>query len=87
MAKGFTQEYGFDFSETFLPVVKPSTISLLYIIDLNNKWDIKHLDVNNAFFQWFFAGRHLHATTSRVCTKSKSSLQAKKRYLWPQTIL
>ena len=36
VAKGFTQVQGFDFSETFSPVVKPVTIRLTLTIAITN---------------------------------------------------
>ena len=49
VAQGFSQEAGFDFLETFSPVVKPTTIRLMLTIAITSGWSIKHLDVNNAF--------------------------------------
>jgi histone deacetylase 1/2 len=49
VAKGFHQRQGFDFTETFSPVVKPVTIRLILTIALTHKWSIQQLDVNNAF--------------------------------------
>ncbi|RVW50500.1 Retrovirus-related Pol polyprotein from transposon TNT 1-94 [Vitis vinifera] len=49
VAKGFHQQAGFDFTETFSPVVKPSTIRVVFTIALSRNWAIKQLDVNNAF--------------------------------------
>ena len=49
VAQGFSQEAGFDFNETFSPVVKPNTIRLMLSIAVSSNWSIKHLDVNNAF--------------------------------------
>lgn len=46
VAQGFSQEPGFDFDETFSPVVKANTIRLILAIA---GWSITHLDVNNAF--------------------------------------
>jgi histone deacetylase 1/2 len=49
VAKGFHQRQGFDFTETFSPVVKPATIRLILTIAITHKWSIQQLDVNNAF--------------------------------------
>jgi histone deacetylase 1/2 len=40
VAKGFNQEQGFDFKETFSPVVKPVTIRVILTLALSFKWDI-----------------------------------------------
>lgn len=49
VAKGFHQCEGFDFSETFSPVIKPVTIRLVLTIAVSQKWCIRQIDVNNAF--------------------------------------
>jgi hypothetical protein len=47
--RGFSQEQGIDFDETFSPVVKPATVRVVLSIALSLKWKTRQLDVKNAF--------------------------------------
>lgn len=49
MAKGFNQVAGFDFNETFSPVIKPTTIRVVLTVALSQGWTVRQLDINNAF--------------------------------------
>ena len=49
VAKGFHQTTGIDFNETFSPVAKSPTIRIVLNLTVRNNWDIKQVDVNNAF--------------------------------------
>lgn len=49
VAKGFSQIHGIDFSKTFSPVIKPSTIRLSLSLAAMQNWVVQHLDVQNAF--------------------------------------
>lgn len=50
VAKGYHQQQGFDFNETFSPVVKPVTIRIILTLALTYGWFIQQIDINNAFF-------------------------------------
>ena len=49
VAKGFNQCLGLDYKETFSPVVKPATIRSVLSIAVINGWELRQMDVNNAF--------------------------------------
>jgi hypothetical protein len=49
VAKGFKQQNGVDYTKTFSPVIKPSTIWILLTLAVHFNWPIKQLDVSNAF--------------------------------------
>ncbi|XP_019054011.1 PREDICTED: uncharacterized protein LOC109114964 [Nelumbo nucifera] len=46
---GFHQREGFDFTKTFSPVVKPSTIRLLLTLVVSLSWPLRQIDIQNAF--------------------------------------
>ena len=49
VANGKSQAAGVDYDETFSPVVKPSTIRTVLNLALSKGWELKQLDVQNAF--------------------------------------
>ena len=49
VAKGFTQKRGIDYEDTFSPVVKHSTLRMLFALSVQWGMDINHLDVTTAF--------------------------------------
>ena len=49
VARGYLQQYGLDYDETFSPVVKPAIVRLLLALAVNNGWELRQLDMSNAF--------------------------------------
>ncbi|KAI3765987.1 hypothetical protein L2E82_16034 [Cichorium intybus] len=49
VAQGFTQIPGIDYSHTFSPVIKASTVRTVLSLSILHKWRLHQLDVKNAF--------------------------------------
>jgi hypothetical protein len=49
VAKGFEQQSGIDYTDTFSPVIKSSTIRIVLALAVTFNWPLKQLDVSNAF--------------------------------------
>lgn len=51
VGKGYNQQQGVDFDDTFSPVVKSTTIRLVLGVAESKQWPLRQLDVNHAFLQ------------------------------------
>ena len=49
MEKGFTQEYGIDYEETFALVTRLTYVSSLIVVVAIKRWQLFQMDVKNAF--------------------------------------
>ena len=49
VAKGLNHTEGLDYTETFCPVVKHTTIRIVLSHAIANNWTIRQMDINNAF--------------------------------------
>ena len=49
VAKGYAQTYGIDYSETFSPVAKMTSIRIFISLAAKNDWVLHQLDIKNAF--------------------------------------
>ncbi|KAL6344904.1 hypothetical protein AAG906_006662 [Vitis piasezkii] len=49
VAKGFQQYAGVKFTDTFSPMIKASTIRVVFTLVVTYNWEIRQIDFNNAF--------------------------------------
>lgn len=49
VARGFTQQYGINYHDTFSPVVKPATVCLILALAVSKNWHVRQIDVSDTF--------------------------------------
>jgi hypothetical protein len=55
VARGFTQQHGIDYGDTFSPVVKPETVRLVLSLAVSRGWTLRQVYVSNAFLHGFLS--------------------------------
>jgi hypothetical protein len=87
VARGFTQQEGIDYSETFSPVIKQAIVRLVFSIAVLYGWKIHQLDIHNAFLNGVLdeevymkqpPGFFYSALPSHVCRLHKSLYDLKQ---------
>jgi hypothetical protein len=53
VARGFTQQHGIDYGDTFSPVVKPAIVRLVLSLAVSRGWSLRQVDVSNVFLHGF----------------------------------
>lgn len=51
VAKGFHQQQGVDYMDTFSPVIKSTTIRIVWDLAVNSDWHVRQIDVSTLFLQ------------------------------------
>ena len=65
VAKGYAQTYGVDYSDTFSPVPKLTSVRLFISLAASYDWDLHQLDIRLS--TWRSLRRSLYGATSGVC--------------------
>lgn len=68
VAKGFTQKAGIDYNQTFSPVLRYSTLKLLFALTVKYDLEMTHLDVTTAFLNGHLNETvYMHLPTNFPC--------------------
>lgn len=79
VAKGFSQKKGIDYEETFSPVVRFSSLRLLFALSVKLGLDISHLDVKTAFLNGYLKENvYMQIPESFVCSDENKCLKLKR---------
>ena len=49
VAKGYVQQEGIDYEETFAPVAKMTTVRVVLVVATHHGWPVAQMDVKSAF--------------------------------------
>lgn len=82
IARGFSQQYGIDYDETFSPVAKMTTVRVLISLATSQSWRLWRMDVKNAFL--YGVSLHPSPAFSLPCihtTRMKFHIQSNQPFI------
>lgn len=83
VAKGYSQKVGIDYHETFSPVLRYSTLRLLFALAVKLNLDICHLDVTTAFLNGFLKEDvYMAKPVTHDCNSCSSKVLKLKRAIY-----
>lgn len=77
LAKGFTQTYDINYTETFALIAKINTVQILLSLATNLCWTLHQLDIKNAFLNGKLEEEIYMSQTLRFEEKSRSQIMCK----------
>lgn len=79
VAQGFSQQMGIDYTETFAPLLRFTTLRTLLALAAEHEWIIEHMDIKTAFLKGILEEEvfkkpppGLHVSDDMVCGLKKS---------------
>jgi len=84
VVKGYSQQYGMDYEETFAPVAKMTTIRTLIVIASVRRWHISQLDVKMPFLMEIFKKKFIWCLLL-VFHMTLGMFVSQKNVIWSQT--
>jgi len=77
--KGFSQEYGIDYDETFAPIVRLTLVQSLLPIAVIKQWPLLEMDVKNVFLNGYLMRKYIWShllgiefTSNKICCSCKA---------------
>lgn len=85
VSRGFSQEYGINYDETFSPVVRHTTVRLILGLAAHRNWTLHQLDVKNVFLHGYVTEEVYMSQPPGFedIEKSYFGLQITQVSLWP----
>ena len=83
VARGFTQQLGIDFNETFAPVARMDTVRTVLAIATQKKWLVYQMDVKSTFLNGYLEEEvYMEQPQGYEVPFQEKSVQAEKCTLW-----